>query len=234
MKKLGLVGGMGPESTLEYYREINHGVQRRLGRDEFPELAIESVNLFHTTRLLNERRYGELTEYMLAAIRRLALCGADFAALTANTPHIIFDELAEKTPIPLVSIVAASAAEAKRRGYGRIGLMGTIFTMRGDFFQKPFRAAGIDVVTPDEAEMEYINRRLFSEIELGVIKPDVLPAFQRIIERMRRENNIEAVALGCTELPLVLGDEVSPVPCLDTMAIHIETLIDMILEEEKI
>lgn len=228
MKKLGLVGGMGPESTIPYYHDIVYGVQEKT--KSFPRLAIESVNVFEVLGLCREEKYEELTEYLLQAVSNLADGGADFAALSANTPHIVFDRLREKSPIPLVSIVEAACAEAVRCRYRRIGLLGTIFTMKGDFFKAPFTKRGIEIVIPTEEEMNYVNEKISTELEIGVVKQDTLRGFQEIIERMKRENGIEAIVLGCTELPLLLNDEASPLPCLDTMKIHVKALVEAITE----
>lgn len=229
MKKLGLVGGMGPESTIPYYHDIVYGVQEALGQSVFPELSIESVNVFDVLRLCGEEKYDELTDYLMTAINNLAKGGAEFAALSANTPHIVFDRLREKSPIPLISIVEAACEEAKRRKLKKIGLLGTVFTMTGEFFKIPFLENGIQIIIPSAEEMELINEKISTELELGIIKEETLLSFQQIISRMKDENGIEAIVLGCTELPLLLNDEVSPVPCLDTMQIHINSIIDAIL-----
>lgn len=230
MKKLGLVGGMGPESTIPYYHDIVYGVQKRVGTDCFPNLTIESVNVFDVLRFCKEQKYDELTEYLLNAIRNLANSGADFAALSANTPHIVFDRLKEQSPIELISIIEATKDEALRQNKKKIGLLGTIFTMTGEFFKQPFLDSGIEIVVPTTDEMEFVNQKIASELELGIVKEETLQDFQRIIMRMKNEEGIEAIILGCTELPLLLNDEVSPVPCLDTMKIHVEALIDRIVE----
>lgn len=227
MKKLGLVGGMGPESTIPYYHDIVYGVQGRTGF--FPKLTIESVNVFDVLRLCGEEKYEELTEYLLQAVVNLANSGADLAALSANTPHIVFDRLREKSPLPLVSIVEAACAEADRLHYHRIGLLGTVFTMKGDFFKAPFREKEIEVIVPKEEEMKLVNEKISSELEIGVVKEETLQEFRKIIARMKKEERIEAIALGCTELPLLLNDEVSPVPCLDTMKIHVQALVEAIV-----
>ena len=229
MKKLGLIGGMGPESTIPYYHDIVYGVQEALGESVFPELTIESVNVFKVLGLCKEQKYDELIAYLMGAIDNLAKSGADFAALSANTPHIVFDRLKEQSPIPLISIVEATCEDAKRRGLKKIGLLGTIFTMAGDFFKAPFIENGIEVIVPKESEMELINEKISAELELGIVKDETLTAFQQIIARMRDEDGIEAIVLGCTELPLLLNDEVSPVPCLDTMQIHIQEIVKTIL-----
>jgi len=231
MRKLGLVGGMGPESTIPYYHDIVYGVQEKIGKEYFPNLTIESVNVFDVLRLCGEQKYDELTDYLMAAIENLINSGADFAALSANTPHIVFDRLQEKSTIPLISIIETTCDEAIRLNKKKIGLLGTIFTMTGDFFKTPFIENNIEIIVPAKDEMTFINNKISSELEIGIVKEDTLVSFQKIIERMKNENGIEAVVLGCTELPLILNDEVSPVPCLDTMKIHIQALIDMIIEK---
>lgn len=232
MRKLGLVGGMGPESTIPYYHGIVYGVQRALGKPVFPELSIESVNLFEILRLCQEKRHDELVERLLGAIDNLAKSGAEFAALSANTPHIVFDKLQARSPIPLISIVEAACEEAGRRGLRKIGLLGTIFTMTGDFFKASFIKSGIQVVVPQESELSRISDRITKELELGVVRDETLAYFQQVIAGMQAEDGIEAIVLGCTELPLVLNDEVSPVPCLDTMQIHINAIVREILQEK--
>ena len=230
MKKLGLVGGMGPESTIPYYHDIVYGVQKRIGKNFFPNLVIESVNVFDILRLCDEQKYDKLTNYLIQAIQNLIASGADFIALSANTPHIVFDRLQEQSSVPLVSIVEATCNEAIRLNKHKVGLLGTIFTMKEDFFKKPFYSSGIEIITPTAQEMEYISLKISSELEIGIVKEETLQGFQKIIKRMQQEESIEAVILGCTELPLLLNDEVSPIPCLDTMKIHIQLLIDLIIE----
>lgn len=229
MKKLGLVGGMGPESTIPYYHDIVYGVQERVGEDYFPNLTIESINVFEVLHLCGERKYDELTDYLFQAINNLVRSGADFAALSANTPHIVFNRLQELSPIPLISIIESTCREAERRNLKRIGLLGTIFTMTEDFFKQPFYSKEINIVVPSDGEMKYINQKISSELEHGIVKKETLECFRKIIFRMQTEEDIEAIILGCTELPLLLNDEVSPVPCLDTMQIHIQDIINEIL-----
>ena len=231
MKKLGLVGGMGPESTIPYYHDIVYGVQEKVGKDFFPNLTIESVNVFDVLKLCSEQKYDELTEYLMSAINNLINSGADFIALSANTPHIVFDRLKEQSTVPLVSIIEATKDEAVRLNKRKLGLFGTIFTKTGDFIKTPFQNSDIEIVVPTVEEMEFINHKKSSELELGIVKEETLGGFQKIIERMKKECGIEAIVLGCTELPLLLNDEVSAVPCLATMKIHINTLVEMIVEQ---
>ncbi len=144
--------------------------------------------------------------------------------------YIVFNRLKEQSPIPLISIVEATCEEAKHRELKKIGLLGTIFTMTGEFFHAPFVKNGIQVVIPEESEIEMINEKISMELELEIVKEETLLFFQNVINRMKNEEGIEAIVLGCTELPLLLNDEVSAVPCLDTMQIHINSIVKTILD----
>lgn len=229
MKKVGLLGGMGPESTIAYYHDIVFGVQQRTGKPFFPEISIESLNLFEIVDLCREKKYDELVKLFKTTVERLAATGADFAVLTANTSHIVFDRLREVSPLPLISIVEATAREAQKMGLKRVGLLGTCFTMEEDFFKKPFVERGIKVVVPSKKDIDYVSDKIYGELEYGIVKDSTRAEFQRIITYMKQRDKIEAVILGCTELPLILNNENSPVPCLDTMKIHIEEIIKEIV-----
>ena len=220
---------MGPESTIPYYHDIVYGVQKKVGY--FPALTIESVDVFRVLDLCKKEKYEELSNYLMEAISHLAVSGADFAALSANTPHIVFDELQKRSPIPLVSILESTCEEAKRRHMSKVGLLGTIFTMEKDFFKEPFLRNQIEIITPNEDEKEYVNQKIASELELGVVKSETRAEFGKIINRMQQEDQIQAVILGCTELPLLFQGTEPPIECLDTMQIHIQTLVDRILED---
>lgn len=231
MKKLGLIGGIGPESTIPYYHDIVYGVQSRLKEKFFPNLTIESLNVFDVLNMCDRKEYEALTNYLMAAINNLRASGANFIALSGNTPHIVFDELQRRSPIPLVSIIEATCDEAKRRNISKVGLLGTIFTMDGEFFKKPFENNHIEVVTPTDEEKRFVNQKISQELELGIAKEETLSAFLKIVQRMKDENRIQAIVLGCTELPLLFKGIRTPVDCLDTMQIHIQTLVNMIIED---
>lgn len=146
MKKLGLIGGFGPESTIPYYHDIVYGVQQRVGKQIFPELTIESLNVFKLLELCAKEDYNAVIEYLMGGINRLIAAGVDFIAISANTPHIVFDELQKRASVPMVSIIEATCQETIRQKIATIGLLGTIFTMEGEFFRKPFIEKGIKVV----------------------------------------------------------------------------------------
>lgn len=229
MKKLGLIGGFGPQSTVPYYMGIVYGVRERTSPEYFPNLTIESLNVFEALRLIGENKPDELTEYILRGLQSLKAAGAEIGAITANTAHIVFDELSKLSPIPLISIVEETCKEAKRRGYTRLALLGTRFTMEQEFFKTPFVREGIEIVIPAPDEIAYIQQTIVDELELGIVKPETLARYQQIIGRLRDADNAQAVILGCTELPLLLNDKVSPLPVLDTVKIHTDALIEAAL-----
>ena len=230
MKKIGLVGGTGPESTLMYYKELNSGIDLQTNGAHMPEIAIESVDFRKAWRMVTEGDYGQLSEYLASKIINLNNSGAQIITLTAATMHIVFDSLEKMTGIKLVSIPEVVAKEAVKRGYKKVGLIGTVFTMEQDYMKKDFREAGIEVFVPEKTDRELIAKRILEELELGIVKDSTLKEFQRIIEKMRDENSIEAVVLGCTELPILLNAENSPLPILDSVEIHINELIERSLK----
>jgi len=231
MKKLGLIGGIGPESTVPYYRGIVYGVQSKVGKDFYPNLTIESLNVFNVLRMCRDKEHEALIEYLMVAINNLKSSGADFVAMSGNTPHIVLDELKKRSSIPLVSIVEVTCDEVKKLGFTKIGLLGTIFTMNEDFFKKPFVESQIQVITPSKEEKELINQKISNELELGIVNKETQAEFIKIVERMKVEEGIQAIVLGCTELPMLFNNHEMPVACLDTMKIHIEALINRIIEE---
>lgn len=232
MRKLGLIGGIGPEATIPYYHDIVYGVQKKLNRQYFPHLTVESLSCFELIPMSSEGKLKELKEYLLSAVKNVAAAGADFGAFACNTAHIVFDEVQTESPIPLVSIIDVTVAEAKRLGMKKLGLLGTDSTMRGSFFKTPFEKAGIDVVAPSEEEQGAVAAKILNELELGIVTQETVDLFMDTVERMKKEDRIEAVILGCTEIPLVFKNVTPPVPCLDTMEIHIRALVDEILADE--
>lgn len=231
MNKLGLIGGTGPESTIEYYRKIEYGVQRIAGG--LPRLTIESMSVFDVLSYCARKDYDGLTRYLLGAVRSLADAGCGAAALTGITPHIVFEELSAQSPIPVISMIEAACSRALDDGLRKVVLLGTYPTMSGNFFQRAFHARGIDVVTPEPEEMRYIGGKIETEIELGQILPETQKRFADIALGTAKRHGAGAVVLGCTELPLILNEKLLGMPCLDVMEIHIERLISFILEDQK-
>lgn len=225
IKKIGLVGGTGPESTLMYYKELNSRIDKITNGEAMPDIAIESVDFRRAWNCVVSGRYDLLAEYLSEKVRNLQNSGAEVISLTAVTMHIVANDVMSGTGAGLVSIPRAVCREAVSRGYKRIGLFGTAFTMEKDYMKEDFRNAGITVAVPGKTDRDLIAKRILEELELGVIKDSTLEEFQDIIRRMKENDGIEAVVLGCTELPLLLNSGNCPVPCLDSVEIHIEELI---------
>ncbi len=230
MNKLGLIGGTGPESTIEYYKGIEYGVQQKSGRSYFPNLTIESLSVFDVLGFCEKQDYAGLTEYLLKGVCNLAAAGAQYAALTGITPHIVFDELSQASPIPLISMVDTARDYAVANDYKKICLLGTLPTMNGAFFQSSFAKRGIEVVTPNAEEKNYIGTKIETELEFGKVLPETQRAFKEIAERIIREEQVQAVVLGCTELPLIFDGVELPVPYIDVMQVHIKALVELIMQ----
>lgn len=228
MKKLGLIGGTGPESTLLYYKKINYAVHEKNSGTEFPEIVIESIDLHKVVKYIQNKEYDKLTEYVMSKVSNLVSCGAEVISLTAVTMHIIYDKLIQKSGLPLVSIPEALSEEAEKKGYSKVGLLGTIFTMDNDYMKQPLEKRGISVVIPNPENKKLVADKIANELEYGIVKDSTLKDFLDVISRMTDSDGIQAVILGCTELPLILNSDVCPVECLDAVDIHIRKLVDML------
>ena len=227
MKKIGLVGGTGPESTIMYYKELNSKIDAATGSKNMPEISIESVNFRKAWELVATGQYKKLADYLSEKVNKLAGSGAEIIALTAVTMHIVFDEIENNTNISLISIPKSVCNEVIKKGYKKVGLLGTIFTMEQDYMKKDLLQAGIDVIVPDKADREHVAKRIYEELELGIVKESTLQEFNEIIKKMQKTHEIEAIVLGCTELPLLLNNDNCVLPCLDSVVIHIEELIEL-------
>lgn len=225
MKQIGIIGGLGPESTVDYYKSIIESF-RTEGSLAAPEIFIYSVNLEEVLELVARQEWNHLVYLLVAKIKALHRSGADFAVISANTPHIVFDEVQAKSPLPLLSIVTATVDKVSQLGLKNVGLLGTKFTMQSNFFAPQFSARGISVVVPSVADQDYIHYKLMTEIELGIITDETRKGLLAVIERMIAADNIDGVILGCTELPLILDKNEFGIPFLNTTAIHVESIVN--------
>jgi aspartate racemase len=224
MATVGIVGGLGPESTIDYYRRILKAWERE-DRSSAPSIVIDSLDARRALALAASDR-AAFAEYLFASLRRLGGAGVDFAVLSANTAHAVFDELAARTHLPLVSIVETCAAEAQRLRLRRVGLLGTRFTMDERFYPDVFGRAGIEVVPPGPTERDWVHERYVSELLAGDFRDETRQQFVAIVERLRRDERIDGVILGGTELPLLLGQpSIAGVPVLDTTALHVAAIV---------
>lgn len=231
MKKIGLVGGTGPESTLSYYKKLNEEIDRLTNEKSMPDVCIESVNFRRAWEYVENGDREALTEYLAEKIRLLKAGGAQVISLTAVTMHMVFDELEKRTGVALVSIPRAVCEEIVKQGIKKVGLLGTLVTMEQDYMKRDLIEAGVEVFVPNEQERALVAKRIYEELEKGIIKESTLQEFQQLIGKMKAEDGIEGVILGCTELPLLLNSGNSPVPCFDSVEIHVRKLEKLILED---
>lgn len=230
MKKIGLVGGTGPESTLMYYKELNKQTDQRTNNKTMPDLAIESINFRQGWNYTLSKDYDSLADYLSEKVNCLKKSDCEIIALTAVTMHMVYDDIVKKTGVSLVSIPKSVCKEAISLGYKKLGLLGTLPTMEEGYMKKDFIEAGIDIIVPDKDDRELVAKRILEELEVGIIKESTLQEFNCVIEKMAKESGIEAVILGCTELPLILNNDNCILTCLDSVAIHINELINLALE----
>jgi len=231
MKKIGIIGGLGPESTIDYYKGIITAFQKQRGGLASPEMIIYSANITKLMELIEAKEWEKLTDWLAGMINSLYSAGADFAVIGSNTPHIVFDRVKPRSPIPILSIVEETCRTAQSLGLKKLGLMGTKFTMQSDFFKKPFHDRGMSVVVPKEEDQQFIHYKLMSEIELGIIKNSTRDELLSIVKKMIDKDSIDALILGCTELPMILDKDKYGIPFLNTTAIHIDSIVRYCLGE---
>ena len=231
VKTLGIIGGIGPESTIEYYRLLVARYRERAENRHYPSILINSIDMKRMRDLIEADQWPRVTEYLAAELRKLAQAGADFALLAANTPHNIFEELERRSPIPLISIVAATRRAAQRLGLRKVALFGTRFTMQARFYPDEFEPAGIALVLPEPEDQDYIHRKYMDELVEGVFLAETRACLLAIADKLRKQHAIEGLVLGGTELPLLLKEpEHQGLRLLDTTRLHVEEAVARMLE----
>jgi aspartate racemase len=227
MKTLGMIGGVGPESTVDYYKNIIAMYRERERDGSYPQFIINSINLQAGIDFLEANDLAGMAAFLLREIEKLPRAGADFGIIAANTPHIVFDQIASKCSIPLISIVEATCAHAKARKFKRLALFGTRYTMRADFYQKVFAREGIELVVPEPKDQDYIHEKYFAELVPGIFLPETRENLLAITDRMKDKIDIDGVLLAGTELALILrGESHNGVALLDTGKIHCQAAVN--------
>ena len=230
MKTIGIIGGIGPESTIDYYRRLLAAYGQRRPGEAAPAIIINSIDV-RKLLALAAGQHDRLTEYLLDEIARLHHAGAQIGLLAANTAHVVFDEVSRRSPLPLVSIVAAASDRAKSLGLKRLGLFGTRFTMQGRFYPELFEREGLALVTPSADEQTYIHDKYMTELSPGQFLPQTRARLLKIASRMKQQDAIEGLILGGTELPLILTDSTPlGLPFLDTTEIHVNAILEQALD----
>ena len=224
VKIAGIIGGLGPESTIDYYKRIIE--LWRSGRPGYPRMVIDSLDVDRVIELVSNDRPG-LIEYLAQSVERLARAGADFVSISANTPHVVFDEVSARASVPMMSIVEVCAEEAERRGFKKLLLLGTRFTMEGSFYPQTFARRGIAVVTPDADERSWLHEKYLGEMLLGSFREETRSKLIDLAEKLLDQHSVDALILGGTELPLLLrAEKIAGLPALDTTDLHVRAIVE--------
>ena len=229
MQTIGLIGGMSWESSLLYYRLINEGVKQRLGGLHSAQILMYSVDFEPIEKLQHTGDWEGAAEIIVDAARRLETGGADFFLIASNTMHQVADTACAAVDIPLLHIADATAEILVRDGVRRIGLLGTAFTMELDFYRKRISEQHeIDVVVPELHDRQMIHDIIYQELCQGQIEAESREVYLAIIDRMR-EQKIDGVILGCTEIGMLLQPQHTDIKLYDTTTIHAQQAVDRAL-----
>ena len=229
MKTVGIIGGIAPESTIEYYRKIVASYLKREAAGNYPQIIINSIDMSKMLTLIGNNEFEEVSHYLAFEVGKLENAGAEFAVLASNTPHIVFNRVRALTQLPLISIVEVTGKKITDAGLDRVALFGTKFTMQGEFYAEVLSKNAIEVITPDAVDQKFIHDKYMGELIKGIIKDQTRTGLLAVIEKMRKQNNIQGLILGGTELPLILQPEhVSGVQVFDTTEIHVESIMEVL------
>ncbi|MBK7560820.1 MAG: aspartate/glutamate racemase family protein [Chitinophagaceae bacterium] len=231
MKTIGLVGGLTWYSTIDYYRFMNQQVNERLGGDEAAKIVLNSVNYGEIKKLTQAGDWKGISAIISKAAKMTEAAGADCLLLGANTMHHIAEEVAAVIQIPLIHIADATAKAIKEKKIKTVGLLGTKYTMQFDFYKNKLASHGITTLIPDECGVEDINKSIYEELGKGILLPETKQKFLTIINELIRQG-AEGVILGCTEIPLLIKQEDSPVPVFDTTLLHAIAAVDFALGQQ--
>ena len=230
MKNLGIIGGIGPESTVDYYHSIIELYRAKKTDGSYPPIIINSIDVSKVIAMVTASDWPALTDHLVNEIGKLARAGADFGLLSANTPHIVFPEVQRRSPILLISIVEATCQAAKARQLKKVGLLGTRFTMQGKFYPEVFSREEIALVIPEPPDQDYIHDKYMSELLKGIFLPETRERLLGIIDDLKQKSGIQGLILGGTELPLILRAECRDgIPFLDTTKIHVQAAVTHML-----
>jgi len=227
MKKVvGILGGISPESTLAYYDRLVKRYYEEFGDYYYPEIIIYSLDFQKFTDYEDSGDKQGYIQEIERGITGLGNAGADFIIMAANSPHAVYEEVSRMAQVPLISIVEVTAQAAVQQGLSKLLLMGIKFTMSSSFYQEVCGEYGLDVIVPDQAEQDEINRIIFDELTIGVFTPESKGVLLGIGARY----DVDGIILGCTELPLILHQADTDIPLLNTLELHVEAALAYALE----
>ena len=227
-KKIGILGGMSPESTITYYEYITRTYTERFGDYGYPEVIIYSVSFQDYVDWPRNDRWDLVTRGLIAAARKLEAAGADFILIGTNTMHLVFDAVQTEVGVPMLNLLDVLGDAIVKRGFKTVGLLGTAFAMEKPFYPDALARRGITVMVPDAADRAFVNRVIYEELVAGRIRDESRAGYVRVIRKLA-DRGARGVILGCTEIPLLVGSTDVDVPLLDTTLIHAEAALNLAL-----
>ncbi len=228
-KKIGILGGTSPESTVEYYQYITRTYTERFGDYGYPEVIIYSVSFQPYVDWPNQDRWDLVAQGLSEAAQKLELAGADLIVIATNTMHLVFDQVQASVTVPMLSLLDAVGDAILARGLEKVGLLGTRFTMEKTFYQDALTRKGITVLVPDEQDREFVNAVIYDELVAGQIRDESRAGYVAIIKKLA-QRGAEGIILGCTEIPLLVNEDDAGMPLFDTTVIHADAALNYALE----
>ena len=229
-KKIGILGGMSPESTSAYYEYITRTYTERFGDFSYPEIIIYSVSFQPFVDWPSAGRWDLVADALAESANRLEKAGADFVVIATNTMHIVFDEIQAQVGIPMLSLLDAVGQTIQAKNINKVGLLGTRFTMQNTFYADALKKYGVEVIVPEGDDAVTVNQVIYDELVKGIISPESKKKFLAITKKLE-ECGAQGVILGCTEIPLLINTEDTDLTLFDTTVIHAKAALNFALEE---
>lgn len=231
MKKIGIIGGIGPESTIQYYRLIIELFRKRLATNHYPEILLQSVDMTEMLSLVSSNKLGELVSYLQKQIKILEASNIEYVAIASNTPHLVFDKLANSVTVKMISIVEETCKSISNSGLKKVGLLGTKSTMSKGFYQEIGKRYGVEIIIPNEENQNYVHEKYMEELVFNQINTETKNRLIQIVNELYTNENIEGIILGGTELPLILRQEdFKKITLFNTTLIHVNAILDRMTE----
>ena len=230
MKTVGIIGGIGPESTVYYYQRIIKEYQKRTKSVHYPNIIITSIDMTEMLLYEKNREYDALVGMLNSAVDALKKASSDFVVIASNTPHVVFDRLEKNAGVKLISIVDSACEYIENKGYTKALLTGTLYTMQENFYGKRAAKHRFELIVPSKEDMLDIQDVIFPELEEGILIPEKKEKYCGIVEKYAKRQDIDCVILGCTELPLMISDKDVSVPAINTSEIHVQKIVDEMLD----
>lgn len=230
MNKIGIIGGIGPESTVAYYRLLIKLFRDKLDTNQYPELLLQSIDMTEMLGYVFDNRLDELVTFLKSKINILELSNVDYVALASNTPHLVFEKLQESVDVKMISIVEETCKAISKSGIKKVGLLGTKSTMSRGFYQKSGKNNGIEIVTPNEENQDFVHEKYMSELVFNHLNPDTKKRLIQLVNELVIEEQVEGIILGGTELPLILEQkDFDTLKVFNTTEIHVNAILDKMM-----